>query len=123
MTPWRLRAFSVTRTSSSVTARHWLFPSRSKAGHLTRQRFSQLLDGLARTAGLDAAKVSPHTLRHAFASHLLAGGADLRALQMMLGHADIATTPIYTHVQGERLAAVVQAHHPLARRNGEDPAA
>ena len=92
----------------------YLFPSRSRAGHLTRQRLTQLLKELALAAGIDPARISPHVLRHAFASHLLAGGADLRAVQLMLGHADIATTQIYTHVQGERLAAVVQAHHPLA---------
>jgi integrase/recombinase XerD len=104
--------------------RTYLFPSRSRAGHLTRQRLTQLLKELAVAAGIDPARLSPHVLRHAFASHLLEGGADLRALQLMLGHADIATTQIYTHVQGARLAAVVQAHHPLARRNKEeDPAA
>jgi len=96
------------------TARY-LFPSRSRAGHLTRQRLSQLLKDLASEAGIDPAKLSPHVLRHAFASHLLAGGADLRAVQMMLGHADIATTQIYTHVQGDRLAEAVRAHHPLAK--------
>ncbi|MGH6899480.1 MAG: tyrosine recombinase [Geminicoccaceae bacterium] len=95
----------------------YLFPSRARQGHLTRQRLAQLLRGLAPEAGLDAARLSPHVLRHAFASHLLAGGADLRALQLMLGHADIATTQIYTHVQGERLAAAVRAHHPLGRRH------
>jgi integrase/recombinase XerD len=94
----------------------YLFPSRARQGHLTRQRLAQLLRELAPEAGLDGARISPHVLRHAFASHLLAGGADLRAVQLMLGHADIATTQIYTHVQGERLAAAVQAHHPLARR-------
>jgi integrase/recombinase XerD len=93
----------------------YLFPSRSRAGHLTRQRLTQLLKELAGQAGIDPARLSPHVLRHAFASHLLAGGADLRAVQMMLGHADIATTQIYTHVQGDRLAAAVRAHHPLAR--------
>jgi integrase/recombinase XerD len=93
-----------------------LFPSRARQGHLTRQRLAQLLRELAPEAGLDPARISPHVLRHAFASHLLAGGADLRAVQLMLGHADIATTQIYTHVQGERLAAAVRAHHPLARR-------
>lgn len=93
----------------------YLFPSRSKVGHLTRQRLGQLLKELASQAGIDPAKLSPHVLRHAFASHLLAGGADLRAVQMMLGHADIATTQIYTHVQGDRLKAAVRAHHPLAK--------
>jgi integrase/recombinase XerD len=94
----------------------FLFPSRARQGHLTRQRLAQLLRELAPEAGLDAGRLSPHVLRHAFASHLLAGGADLRAVQLMLGHADIATTEIYTHVQGQRLAAAVRAHHPLARR-------
>jgi integrase/recombinase XerD len=94
----------------------YVFPSRARQGHLTRQRLAQLLRELAPEAGLDPARISPHVLRHAFASHLLAGGADLRAVQLMLGHADIATTEIYTHVQGERLAAAVRAHHPLARR-------
>ncbi len=93
----------------------YLFPSRAGSGHLTRQRLAQLLKELAGEAGLDPARLSPHVLRHAFASHLLAGGADLRAVQMMLGHADIATTEVYTHVQGDRLAAAVHAHHPLAR--------
>jgi integrase/recombinase XerD len=94
----------------------WLFPSRGKAGHLTRQRVAQLLKALAPEAGIDPARISPHVLRHAFASHLVANGADLRAVQAMLGHADIATTQIYTHVQAERLAAVVAQHHPLAAR-------
>jgi integrase/recombinase XerD len=100
----------------------YLFPSRARAGHLTRQRLTQLLKELAGHAGIDPARLSPHVLRHAFASHLLAGGADLRAVQMMLGHADIATTQVYTHVQGDRLAAAVHAHHPLARarRPAED---
>jgi integrase/recombinase XerD len=93
----------------------YLFPSRARTGHLTRQRLTQLLKDLAGQAGIDPARLSPHVLRHAFASHLLAGGADLRAVQMMLGHADIATTQVYTHVQGDRLAAAVHAHHPLAR--------
>ena len=94
----------------------FLFPSRSKEGHLTRQRLTQLLKELAVNAGIEPSRLSPHVLRHAFASHLLEGGADLRAVQMMLGHADIATTEIYTHVQGERLAAAVRDHHPLASR-------
>jgi integrase/recombinase XerD len=92
----------------------WLFPSRGKAGHLTRHRFGQLLKGLARTTGLPDEKVSPHVLRHAFASHLLAHGADLRSVQQMLGHADISTTQIYTHVLSERLQRLVATHHPLA---------
>jgi integrase/recombinase XerD len=98
-----------------------LFPSRARAGHLTRQRLTQLLKELAVQAGIDPARLSPHVLRHAFASHLLAGGADLRAVQMMLGHADIATTQVYTHVQGDRLAAAVRAHHPLARTRRPGP--
>ena len=94
----------------------WLFPSRGRQGHLTRHRFAQLLKDLSVAAGLDPSRVSPHTLRHAFASHLLANGADLRAVQQMLGHADISTTQIYTHVLDERLKELVQTHHPLARK-------
>lgn len=94
----------------------WLFPSRGEEGHLTRQRCGQLLKELALAAGLDPARLSPHVLRHAFASHLLDHGADLRSVQQMLGHADIATTQIYTHVQGERLRRLVEIAHPLARR-------
>jgi len=93
----------------------WLFPSRGESGHLTRQRFGQLLKELAIAAGLEPSKVSPHVLRHAFASHLLAYGADLRAVQKMLGHADISTTQIYTHVLEARKQALVRDHHPLAR--------
>ena len=92
----------------------WLFPSRAGSGHLTRHRFGQMLKGLALEAGLDPGRVSPHVLRHAFATHLLAHGADLRSVQQMLGHADISTTQIYTHVLDERLRALVQEHHPLA---------
>src|SRR3546814_12810510 len=91
-----------------------LFPSRGAEGHLTRHRVAQLLKDLARQAGIDAAKVSPHVLRHAFASHLLDHGADLRSLQKLLGHADISTTQTYTHVLSERLKALVQQSHPLA---------
>jgi integrase/recombinase XerD len=90
----------------------YLFPSRGK--HLTRIRLFQLVKELAARAGLDPAKVSPHVLRHAFATHLLEGGADLRVLQMLLGHADIATTQIYTHVDAARLVALVNERHPLA---------
>jgi integrase/recombinase XerD len=99
------------------TVSPWLFPSRGRQGHLTRHRFAQLLKDLAIVAGLDVNIVSPHTLRHAFASHLLANGADLRAVQQMLGHADISTTQIYTHVLDERLKDLVQRHHPLAKKD------
>ena len=90
----------------------WLFPSRGK--HLSRVRLFQLLRELAGRAGIDPARVSPHVMRHAFATHLLEGGADLRVLQTLLGHADIATTQIYTHVDSARLVALVNAKHPLA---------
>jgi len=96
----------------------WLFPGRAGTGHLTRHRFAQLLKGLAIDAGIEPARVSPHVLRHAFASHLLAHGADLRSVQAMLGHADISTTQIYTHVLAERLRGLVHGHHPLARAGG-----
>ena len=99
-----------------TVATKWLFPSRGAQGHVTRQRFAQDLKVLAVEAGLDPERVSPHVLRHAFASHLLDRGADLRSLQQLLGHADISTTEIYTHVLEERLKKLVQQHHPLARR-------
>ncbi|ATR19714.1 Integrase/recombinase xerD [Roseomonas mucosa] len=92
----------------------WLFPSRAAAGHLTRQRLNQLLHAAAREAGLDPARATPHVLRHSFATHLLNRGADLRSLQVLLGHADIATTQIYTKVLEERLRAVMELHHPLS---------
>lgn len=94
----------------------YLFASRSAEGHLTRQRFAQDLKELALQAGLDPERVSPHVLRHAFASHLLDRGADLRSVQQLLGHADISTTQIYTHVLEERLKRIVMEHHPLAKR-------
>lgn len=94
---------------------NYLFPSRSKAGHLTRHRFFGMIKEFAVAGGVSPAKVTPHTIRHAFATHLLAGGADLRAIQTMLGHADVATTEIYTHVLDERLTALVMDHHPLSR--------
>jgi integrase/recombinase XerD len=96
-------------------ASRWLFPSSAKSGHLTRQRLGQLLKELAGAAGISAAKVSPHVLRHAFATHLLAHGADLRSVQRLLGHADVSTTQIYTHVLEERLKNLVETHHPLAK--------
>ncbi len=92
----------------------FLFPSRGRLGHLTRTRFYTLIREIALLAGLDATRISPHTLRHAFATHLLANGADLRSIQVMLGHSDISTTEIYTHVLEHRLKSLVLEHHPLA---------
>jgi integrase/recombinase XerD len=96
----------------------WLFASRGAEGHFTRQRLAQELKELATEAGIDPERVSPHVLRHAFASHLLDRGADLRSVQQLLGHADISTTQIYTHVLEERLKKLVFEHHPLAKRTG-----
>jgi integrase/recombinase XerD len=98
-----------------AAGRH-LFPGRDRRRPLSRQAFFLLLRHVALQAGLDPARISPHVLRHSFASHMLARGADLRSLQLLLGHADIATTQIYTHVLAERLQRLVEAHHPLARR-------
>jgi integrase/recombinase XerD len=92
----------------------WLFPSFGESGHLTRQHFARDLKELAAAAGLKPKQVSPHVLRHAFASHLLQNGADLRSVQTLLGHADISTTQIYTHVLEERLKSLVRDLHPLA---------
>ena len=106
---------SVRDQDEAHTKSTFLFPSRGKQGHLTRIWFFQQIKKLALMAGVNAEKVTPHSLRHAFATHLLAGGADLRSIQTLLGHADIATTEIYTHIQYERLRELVLEHHPLAR--------
>ncbi len=118
-----LKAYLAVRRDfvTTDTEVNWLFPSRGKNGHLSRQKFAKMLKELAQEsgkpgeAGIDPARVSPHVLRHAFASHLLAHGADLRAVQQMLGHADISTTQIYTHVLDARLKSLVETHHPLAQ--------
>lgn len=102
------------RRAAGLETSRWLFPSSGASGHLTRQHAALDLKDLARAAGLDPAALSPHVLRHAFASHLLAHGADLRIVQTLLGHADISTTQIYTHVLDERLAAMVRDLHPLS---------
>lgn len=102
--------FAETRKTSA-----FLYPANSKTGHFSRVQFFTLLKRMAADAGLDAAKISPHTLRHAFATHLLANGADLRTIQTLLGHADISTTEIYTHVLDERLKTLVLEKHPLAK--------
>jgi integrase/recombinase XerD len=106
-----VRGFFLKRRKDSP----WLFASTGKEGHLSRQRFGQMLKQLAVESGIEPRKVSPHVLRHAFASHLLANGADLRSVQQMLGHADISTTQIYTHVLDERLRSLVRDKHPLSQ--------
>lgn len=107
--------------ASQAAASRYLFPSRTaKEGHLTRERFAQLLKGLSVEAGLDPQTVSPHVMRHAFATHLLANGADLRSVQSLLGHADVSTTEIYTHVLEARLKALVHDAHPLAHDDTAD---
>lgn len=103
------------RLANGTPASKFLFPSRGKDGYLTRHRFYGLIKELAVAAGVSPGKVTPHTLRHAFATHLLARGADLRAIQALLGHADVATTEIYTHVLEDRLKELVLEHHPLAK--------
>jgi integrase/recombinase XerD len=101
------------QTSPALAEGAWLFPSDSESGHITRQAFARDLKVLAGAAGISSARVSPHVLRHAFASHLLQNGADLRIVQELLGHADISTTQIYTHVLDERMKAMVRDLHPL----------
>jgi integrase/recombinase XerD len=120
MVPVSTRSVAVLRRWMAVRGKsesRFLFPSRGKLGHLTRVRLFQLLRELAARAGLAAERLSPHVLRHAFATHLLEGGADLRVLQMLLGHADISTTQIYTHVDSARLVELVNAKHPLGNMN------
>nr|WP_245418359.1 site-specific tyrosine recombinase XerD [Cohaesibacter intestini] len=101
-------------TRNQLKNRQWLFPSSGQSGHFTRQAFGRDLKSLADDVELDAASVSPHVLRHAFASHLLQNGAHLRAVQKLLGHSDISTTQIYTHILDERLIELVEQHHPLS---------
>jgi integrase/recombinase XerD len=112
-----LEEYLASRARFKGAASPWLFPSHGGSGHLTRQHFAADLKALAAEVGLDHRRISPHVLRHAFASHLLAGGADLRAVQQMLGHADISTTQIYTHIQADQLKSAVARFHPLSERD------
>ena len=117
MADWMaVRAAFLPKGVRRAQAERFLFPSRSAEGHITRRRMHQMLKDLALAANIDPEKLSPHVLRHAFATHLVEGGADLRSVQTMLGHADIETTQIYTHVAKDRLAKVVEAAHPLSRK-------
>lgn len=111
-----MRSYGAALRQKEEVESPWLFPSYGKSGHLPRQVFARDLKSLAARAGIRVAVISPHVLRHAFASHLLANGADLRAVQELLGHSDISTTQIYTHVLEERLHELVQNHHPLAKQ-------
>ncbi len=110
-----------TERAKGMSAPRHLFPSRGKSGHLTRHRFYLLIKELAVAGGVNPDKVTPHTLRHAFATHLLANGADLRVIQTLLGHADVATTEIYTHILDERLSELVLEHHPLSKTAARKP--
>lgn len=109
-----MRRYLGLRTEAKAETSRWLFPSFGDSGHVTRQHVARELKSLAARAGIEPRKVSPHVLRHAFASHLLANGADLRIVQALLGHADVSTTQIYTHVLDERLKSMVRDLHPLA---------
>ena len=111
-----VRETFIPRGKAGLAAARYLFPSRGAVGYLTRRRCHQMLKELAVSAGIDPERLSPHVLRHAFATHLVEGGADLRSVQTMLGHADIATTQIYTHVAQHRLKQIVETAHPLATR-------
>ncbi len=114
---FEVRQKFVKRVTPNSDQNPWLFPSRGIQGHLTRSRFSQLLKDLSEEVGIPKSRISPHILRHSFASHLLANGADLRSLQQMLGHSDISTTQIYTHVLSERMTALVTDVHPLSKNS------
>lgn len=109
-----MAAYLDARRAAGLDASRWLFPSSGESGHVTRQQAARDLKDLAAAAGLDPSRLSPHVLRHAFASHLLAHGADLRVVQTLLGHADVSTTQIYTHILDERLKSMVRDLHPLA---------
>ncbi|MDZ4760057.1 MAG: tyrosine recombinase [Alphaproteobacteria bacterium] len=111
-----IRETFLPKSAVRKTAERYVFPSRGAGGRLTRRRLGQLLEGLAVKTGIQLDRVTPHALRHAFATHLLSGGADLRAVQLLLGHADISTTQIYTHVVTDELRDLLETAHPLARR-------